>query len=72
MAAILGKGFVLKIETKDNKFYQFGLQYDQAWINQNVLDFEVFDGKLSISFFSILVRVLVVLLIIVYLIQKRA
>lgn len=71
VAAISGKGLVIKIETEENKFYQFGLQYDSAWLEQNVLNFEVFDGKLSVPFYSVLVRILALLLIIFYLMQKR-
>lgn len=62
------KGLVLKIKTKDNKNYHFGLIDDPVWENQNVLLFEIDTQKIKYSWFSILVRILLLIWLINFII----
>ncbi|MFH1778572.1 MAG: hypothetical protein ABH847_00870 [Candidatus Omnitrophota bacterium] len=55
------KGLVLKISTKNNKHYQFGLTYDPIWENQKILQFEIDTQKIKYSWLSIIVRIIVII-----------
>jgi hypothetical protein len=54
---MLGSGQVLKIQTTDNQFYQFGMQLNPAWTEQTKLPLTVEKGKMTYSLFSIIFRV---------------
>ncbi len=59
-----GKGQVLKIKTKDDKFYQFGMEYNPEWSNQSILPLATEKGKVKYSTFSIIFRTLIIGLLI--------
>ena len=52
-----GRGLVLQIAT-DDSHYQFGLQYDPAWLRQTALPLTVEQGKLGISPLSLALRII--------------
>ncbi len=56
----IGSGQVLKIHTKDNRHYQFGMQYSPEWINQQFLPLKYSEGKIKYSTFSIIIRMIVI------------
>lgn len=64
---LLISGFVLKIRTKDQNFYQFGLQYDPIWLDQNILDMKIEEGKVKMSLFSLLLRFVSIIILILLL-----
>lgn len=68
--SLLGGGQVLKIDTKDNKSYQFGMQANDEWTNQNSLNLTVENGKVKTSTFSWIIRIAVVGYLIYILLQK--
>jgi len=53
-----GSGQVLKIQTEDGKNYQFGMQINPEWTNQQILPLTLEIAKVKYSFFSIIVRVI--------------
>ncbi|MBP1630020.1 MAG: hypothetical protein H6Q15_913 [Bacteroidetes bacterium] len=65
-----GNSFVLKICTKDNCNYQFGMQYNSEWINQRVLPLTIEKGRIKFSPFSIIIRVFIALYL-MYLIYEQ-
>jgi len=52
-------GQVLKIQTTDDKNYQFGMQSNPEWKNQQRFPLTVETGKIKYSPFSIIVRLIV-------------
>jgi hypothetical protein len=52
--SLFGGGQVLKIQTKDNKNYQFGMQINPEWIKQQFLPLTLEKGKIKHSVFSII------------------
>ena len=68
--SLLGGGQVLKIDTNDNESYQFGMQVNDEWINQNVLNLTVENGKVKTSTFSWIIRIVAVGYLIYLLLQK--
>lgn len=58
ISSLLGGGQVLKVETRDNQHYQFGMQINPAWINQQALPLTIEEGKVKTSPFSIIMRVI--------------
>jgi len=67
---LFGGGQVLKIDTKDNESYQFGMQVNDEWINQNTLNLTVENGKVKTSPFSWIIRIVAVGYLIYLLLQK--
>ena len=65
---ILGEGLVLKVSTTDGQHYQFGLPYDPAWENQTALKLHVTEGKIAYSKFSVALRVILGIALVVWLI----
>jgi len=65
-----GSGHVLKIQTNNGKHYQFGMQANPEWTNQQILPLTLEKGQVKYSFFSIIVR-LITLGCIIYLIYSR-
>jgi len=57
---LFGGGQVLKVQTTDNKNYQFGMQLNPEWTNQKKLPLTLENGKVKYSAFSIIVRLILV------------
>ena len=68
--SLFGGGQVLKIDTKDNESYQFGMQVNDEWIKQNTLILTVENGKVKTSTFSWIIRIAAVGCLIYLLLQK--
>ena len=64
-----GSGQVLKISTEDGTNYQFGMQTNPAWTNQQILPLTLEKGQVKYSLYSIIVR-LILLGYIVYLLYS--
>lgn len=58
--ALFISGQILKIQTKDNENYQFGMQLNTEWTNQQVLPLTVETGQIKHSAISIIVRIITV------------
>ncbi len=58
--SLLGNGQVLKIQTTDNKSYQFGMQLNPEWTSQQKLPLILEKGQIKHSAFSIIVRIMVI------------
>jgi hypothetical protein len=58
--SLFGGGQVLKIQTTDDNNYQFGMQLNPEWTDQQRFPFILEKGKLKHSSFSILVRVIAI------------
>jgi len=63
ISSIFGSGQVLKIETKDDKHYQFGMQINPDWVNQQTIPLNFEKGKIKYSVFSIIIRLIALALI---------
>lgn len=57
---LISSAQVLKIQTKDNRYYQFGMQINPEWTRQTALVLQVEKGRLKYSTFSIVVRLLLI------------
>jgi hypothetical protein len=66
--SLFGGGCVLKIST-DSDHYQFGLQYDPAWEEQTALKVTVTDEKIEYSIFSIVLRIIVLIILVRYILD---
>lgn len=51
--SLFGQGQVLKLKTEDDNHYQFGMQFNPEWINQNVLPLTFEQGQVKTSTFSL-------------------
>ena len=58
--SLFGQGQVLKLKTKDDNHYQFGMQFNPEWTNQNVLPLTLEQGQVNTSTFSLIVRLILV------------
>jgi hypothetical protein len=58
--SLFGGGQVLKVQTTDDKNYQFGMQLNPEWTNQQRLPLTLEKGKVKNSVFSIIVRLIAV------------
>ena len=65
-----GLGQVLKIETIDNQNFQFGMQFNNEWIDQKTLPLTIEKGKVKYSLFSIIIRLILIGYIIYWIIGK--
>lgn len=65
-----GSGQVLKIQTNNGIHYQFGMQTNPEWTNQQILPLTLEKGQVKYSFFSIIVR-LILIGYIIYFIYSR-
>jgi len=54
---ILGSGQILKISTTDGDNFQFGMQFNPEWSNQNTLKLNIQNGKVKTSLFSWVLRI---------------
>ena len=67
---IYGPGLVLKLSTKNQEHYQFGMQMNKEWTEQTVLPLTMEKTKVKFSPFSIIIRLLLVAYILYYLIES--
>jgi len=58
--SLFGGGQVLKIQTTDDKNYQFGMQLNPEWTSQQRLPLTLEQGQVKYSAFSIIVRLIAV------------
>ena len=58
--SLFSSGQVLKIQTNDDKNYQFGMQMNLEWINQKKLPLTLEKGEVKNSLFSIIVRIIAI------------
>jgi hypothetical protein len=58
--SLLGGGQVLRIQTKDNKNYQFGMQLNPEWTTQKTLPLSLERVKVKDSPFSLAVRIIAI------------
>lgn len=65
-----GPGQVLKIATKDQNNFQFGMQMNKEWTDQDVLPLTLEKGKLKNSLFSMAIRLILIGYIIYWIIEK--
>ena len=70
ISTTFGPGQVLKISTKDQNHFQFGMQMNKEWTDQKVLPLTIEKGKLKTSFFSIAIRLILIGYIIYWAIEK--
>ncbi len=68
--SLFGKGQVLRIQTKDNKHYQFGMQVNPEWTNQQGLPLTIEKGEVKHSVYSIAVRVIALAFILYWLYEQ--
>ena len=65
-----GPGQVLKIRTKDQNNFQFGMQMNREWTDQDVLPMALEKRKLKNSLFSITIRLILIGYILYWIIEK--
>lgn len=58
--SLFGSGQILKVQTKDDKNYQFGMQLNPEWTEQQQLPLTLENGDLKHSAFSIISRIVLV------------
>lgn len=58
--SLFGGGQVLKVQTTDNKNYQFGMQLNSEWTSQQQLPLTLEKGQIKHSVFSVIVRLILV------------
>jgi hypothetical protein len=58
--SLFGGGQVLKVQTTDDKNYQFGMQLNPEWTNQQRFPLTLEKGQLKNSAFSVIVRLIAV------------
>ena len=54
---LLGSAHVLKIATTDQGYFQFGMQGNDEWVDQEVLSLTLSRGRVRYSPFSLVVRI---------------
>jgi len=59
-SSVFGDGTVLKLQTADGTNYQFGMQINPEWIEQQVIPLSYEQTKINHSPFSIAVRVIAI------------
>ena len=70
ISTTFGSGQVLKITTKDQYHFQFGMQINREWVEQTVLPLTLEKGKLKYSLFSIVIRLILIGYFIYWIIGK--
>jgi hypothetical protein len=58
--SLFGGGQVLSVQTADNRNFQFGMQVNSEWTNQQVLPLTAENGKVKNSPFSIALRLFLI------------
>jgi hypothetical protein len=69
--SLFGNGQVLSVQTSDKKTFQFGMQVNSEWTNQQVLQLTIENGKIKNSPFSIVLRLFLIGYLI-YIIYERS
>jgi hypothetical protein len=64
ISSLFLKSQVLKIQTSDNKHYQFGMQISPEWTKQTNFPLVLEKGKLSHSVYSIVLRLILIICLI--------
>jgi hypothetical protein len=67
--SLYGTAQILKIKTNE-KNYQFGMQINPEWTNQDKLQLDIKDGKIKTSFFSVVIRIVLIGYLIYWIIDK--
>ncbi|MHC1774847.1 MAG: hypothetical protein AB9834_05465 [Lentimicrobium sp.] len=68
--SLFGGGQVLKVQTTDDKNYQFGMQLNPEWTNQQRLPLTLEKGQVKHSAFSIIVRLIAVVYLVYWLYER--
>ncbi|AEE48719.1 hypothetical protein Halhy_0812 [Haliscomenobacter hydrossis DSM 1100] len=68
--SLFGSGQVLKVQTTDDKNYQFGMQLNPEWTNQQRLPLTLEKGQVKYSAFSVVVRIIAVGYLIYWLYER--
>ena len=68
--SLVGGGLVLKVQTTDDKNYQFGMQVNPEWTSQQRLPLTLEKGQVKHSAFSIIVRLFAVGYLIYWLYER--
>ena len=68
--SLFGGGQVLKIHTTDDRHYQFGMQINPEWTNQQMLPLTFEKKQIKHSFFSVFVRIIAIVYLI-YLVYEQ-
>lgn len=68
--SLFGAGQVLKVQTTDDKNYQFGMQLNPEWTNQQRLPLTLEKGQVKDSAFSVIVRLIAVGYLIYWLYER--
>ena len=58
--SLFGDGVVLKLQTIDGTNYQFGMQINPEWIEQEVIPLAYEQAKIKHSPFSVIVRIIAI------------
>jgi hypothetical protein len=67
--SVFGPGQVLKLKTKDDTHYQFGMQFNPEWTDQKVMPLKLEKGQVKTSTFSLVVRLILIGYIIYWLLR---
>lgn len=70
ITSLFGAGAVLKIQTKDGKNYQFGMQVNPEWTQQQVIPLTPEAAEVKNSIFSIVIRI-IALAYLLYLLYEK-
>jgi hypothetical protein len=68
--SLFGGGQVLKVQTTDDKNFQFGMQINPEWTNQQLLPLTLEKGRVKNSVFSIVVRIIGISYLIYWLYER--
>jgi hypothetical protein len=68
--SLFGAGQILKVQTTDDKNYQFGMQLNPEWTNQQRLPLKYEKGQVKYSAFSIIIRIILVGYLIYWLYER--
>jgi hypothetical protein len=60
ISSLFGQGQVLKLKTKDDNHYQFGMQLNPEWTAQNILPLTLKKGQVRTSTFSLILRLILI------------
>lgn len=58
--SLFGPGQVLRVKTKDGSHYQFGMQLNPEWANQNALPLTIEHGQIKTSTLSLIMILILV------------
>lgn len=70
ISSLYGPGLVLKVKTRDNQHYQFGMQFNPEWTTQTALPLTLEQGTVKTSTFSLIIRLLGVGSVIYWLLNR--